>query len=226
MQFTYYGQSCFSITVAGKKILFDPFITPNPLAKDIDITQIEADYLVISHGHADHIADGLTLARQTGALVISNWEIHEWFQKNGVHNTHPMNTGGEWQFEGFRLKCVVAHHSSSLPDGSYGGNPLGFILHTIEGAFYYSGDTALTTDMQLIPLWADLKFALLPVGNNFTMGVSDALLAAGFIQCSKVIGVHFDTFDFITIDHEASKKEFADAGKELILPVIGATITL
>lgn len=226
MQFTYYGHSCFSVAVNGKHILFDPFISYNELATAINIASIPADYFLLSHGHADHTADCLAIAQRTGAKVVTNWEIHEWLNKNGVVNTHPMNTGGQWDFGDFRVKCVVAQHSSSLPDGSYGGNPMGFIIYTDAGNFYYSGDTALTLDMQLIPRWAKLNFAVLPIGDNFTMDAADALGCAEMIQCRQVIGVHYDTFGYIKINHGAAIQKFAEAGKKLTLVPIGQTVTL
>ena len=226
MKLTFYGHACFSVEVNNKKLMFDPFIIPNELAKHINIADIEADYILLTHGHSDHIADCVTIAQATGAKVICNFEIHEWLNKNGVQNTHPMNTGGRWDFEDFEVKCVVAQHSSSLPDGSYGGNPMGFIIFSEEGSFYNSGDTALTMDMQLIPKWAKLNFAVLPIGDNFTMGPSDAVEAAKMINCNEILGVHYDTFGYIVIDHEKTKKMFADAGLTLHLPGIGKTISL
>ena len=226
MELTYYGQSCFSVSVAGKNILFDPFITPNELAKHIDINSIEADYIFLSHGHADHIADCISIAKRTGAQVVAAFEIHQWLNAKGVANTHPMNTGGEWTFDFGTVKCVVAHHSSGLPDGSYGGNPMGFVFNTNEENFYYAGDTSLTLDMQLIPRWVDLNFCLLPIGNNFTMGVSDAIMAADFVKCPVIIGLHYNTFGFIKIDSEKAIKDFKAAGKTLLLPQIGQTIEL
>ena len=226
MKLTFYGHACFSVEVNNKILMFDPFISPNELAKHINIADIEADYILLTHGHSDHIADCVTIAQATGAKVICNFEIHEWLNKNGVQNTHPMNTGGKWDFEDFEVKCVVAQHSSSLPDGSYGGNPMGFIIFSEEGNFYNSGDTALTMDMQLIPKWAKLNFAVLPIGDNFTMGPSDAIEAANMINCSEILGVHYDTFGYIVIDHEKTKKLFADAGLKLHLAEIGKTISL
>lgn len=226
MKFTYYGHSCFSVEIRGKKLLFDPFITPNELAKDIHIADIDADFILQSHGHVDHISDCITIAQATGATVICSWEIHEWLFKKGVNNTHPMNTGGSWNFGDFLVKCTAAQHSSGLPDGSYGGNPLGFIVYTDEGNFYYSGDTALTLDMQLIPQWAKLNFAVLPVGDNFTMGYEDAARAAGWLNCKNIIGVHYDTFDLIKIDHEKAKKAFSEDGRKLHLLRIGETISI
>ena len=226
MKLSYYGQSCFSVEIAGKKILFDPFITYNDLAKHIDVNSIEADYIFLSHGHSDHIADCISIAKRTGAKVVGSWEVHEWLNKQGIENTHPMNTGGKWKFDFGTVKCVVAHHSSSMPDGSYGGNPMGFVVTSAEGNFYYAGDTALTLDMQLIPRCARLDFAVLPIGDNFTMDVADAIIASDFAQCQRVVGVHYNTFGFIKIDTEKAKAQFKAAGKELLLPEIGETINL
>lgn len=226
MTFTYYGHACFVIEVQKTKILFDPFITGNPLAKHIDIDSITADYIVISHAHADHILDAESIAIRTGAKVISAFEVNEWLQAKGVNNTHPMNIGGTWDFDSFRIKCVTAQHSSAFPDGSYGGNPMGFIIYAGDESFYYSGDTALTMDMQLIARWANLSFAILPVGDNFTMGIDDALLAAEMVATQKIIGVHFDTFGYITINHEQCIEKAKAAGIELVLPTIGESISL
>ena len=225
MKLTYYGHSCFSVSVGGKNLLFDPFITLNELANGmVDVDTIEADFILLSHGHQDHIADCVRIAARTGAKVICAWEIHEWLAKQEVTNTHPMNTGGKWNFGPFTVKCVVAQHSSGLPDGSYGGNPMGFIVTSAEGNFYYSGDTALTLDMQLIPRWAKLNFAVLPIGDNFTMDAVDAAACAGMIACKIVVGVHYDTFGFIKIDPATAQKAFADAGAELKLVKIGDTV--
>jgi L-ascorbate metabolism protein UlaG (beta-lactamase superfamily) len=226
MNLTYYGHSCFLVEVNGQKILFDPFISGNELAKNISISDIQADYILLSHGHFDHTADCVAIAQATGAKVVCSWEIYEWLAKKGLTNLHPMNTGGKWNFGAFAVKCTAAQHSSSLPDGSYGGNPMGFIVLSEKGNFYYSGDTALTMDMQLIPRWAKIDFAVLPIGDNFTMDYTDAAEAAAMVQCNKVIGVHYDTFGFIKIDHEKAKAHFEAGGRELLLPEIGQTIAL
>jgi L-ascorbate metabolism protein UlaG (beta-lactamase superfamily) len=222
MTIKYYGHSCFGIEVADKHLLFDPFISPNELAKDIDVAAIPCDFMLISHGHNDHIADAVEIAKRTGCKVIAAWEITEWLGKQGIENVHPMNTGGSWQFDFGKVKCVVAQHSSGLPDGSYGGNPMGFVVETTEGVFYFSGDTALTLDMQLIPMTCPrLDFAILPIGSNFTMDYNDAVVAADFIQCDTIIGCHYDTFGYIKIDHDAAIAAFEAEEKTLVLPKIG-----
>jgi L-ascorbate metabolism protein UlaG (beta-lactamase superfamily) len=227
MKFTYYGHSCFAVEIRGKKVLFDPFITYNELAKGkVSAEEVEADYILVSHAHQDHIADLVPIAKRTGAKVVASYEITEWLGKQGIENVHPMNTGGKWSFNEFSLKCVVAHHSSSFPDGSYGGNPLGFIIYSEEGNFYYSGDTALTLDMQLIAGWVKLNFAVLPIGDNFTMDAADALKCSEMIGCREIIGVHYDTFGYIKINHEQVKQEFQDGGANLRLLNIGETVTL
>jgi L-ascorbate metabolism protein UlaG (beta-lactamase superfamily) len=220
---TYYGHSSFSVKVGGKNLLFDPFITSNPLAKSVDVMKIRPDFILISHGHEDHIADAIELARYTDAMVISNFEVCTWLQKKGIKRIHPMNHGGWAMFEFGPVKYVNAIHSSTMPDGSPGGNPGGFIVETSEGNFYYSGDTALTMDMKLIGEFTRLKFAVLCIGSNFTMGVDDAVRAADFIRCKEVLGVHYDTFPPITIDHNTAKEKFQAAGKNLYLLPIGAS---
>ena len=225
MRYTYYGQSCFAVEMNGKRLLFDPFISPNELAKHIRLEEVQADYILISHGHADHVADGVALAKQNNATVVAAFEVANWFQQQGVEKTHPMNTGGKRSFDFGTVRCTNAIHSSVMPDGRYGANPMGFLV-TGETNFYYSGDTALTMDMQLVPRWASIDFAVLPIGDNFTMGYEDAIIAAEFIQCKNIVGVHYDTFGYIKIDHDKVKQAFADAGLNLFLPAIGETIEL
>ena len=227
MNLTYYGHACFGVNVGGKNLLFDPFIRYNELAKNIDINIVPADYILISHGHEDHVADAIEIAGRTGATIVSNYEVVSWFQAKGVKKGHPMNHGGKWKFDFGTVKYVSAIHSSVLPDGAYGGNPGGFVVETGEGNFYYSGDTALNMDMQLIPMTCGkLNVALLPIGDNFTMGIDDAIIASDFVKCDKIIGVHYDTFGYIKIDHESAIKRFKDKGKELLLLNIGQTIAL
>lgn len=227
MKITYYGHACFGVNIAGKNLLFDPFITGNELAKHIDIDSIPADYILLSHGHFDHVADVMSMATRTGAAIVAGFEVGEWFEKKGAQKVHLMNHGGKWNFKFGSVKLTAAVHSSSMPDGSYGGNPNGFVVQTTEGNFYYSGDTALTMDMQLIPLTCgQLNVALLNLGDNFTMGIDDAIIASDFVKCDKVIGLHYDTFGYIKINHEEAKQKFAAKGKELTLLNIGETIDL
>ncbi len=217
MKLTYYGHSAFSVETGGRVLLFDPFITPNELAKNIDINQLRADFILVSHGHIDHVADVAAIANRTGAPVITNFEVANWFNGKGVEKTQPMNHGGSARFDFGRVKYVNAIHSSAMPDGVYGGNPGGFLVETAEGNFYYSGDTALTLDMKLIGESTPLKFAVLCVGDNFTMGPDDAIKAADFVNCKEVVGVHFDTFPPIRINHQEAISKFAAAGKRLHL---------
>lgn len=226
MKITYYGHACFSVQVGSRHLLFDPFITPNELARKVNVNAIPANYILVSHGHADHLLDAAAIAKRTGATVISNFEITVWFGKQGVSKTHPLNHGGACRFDFGRVKYVNAIHSSSLPDGSYGGNPGGFVVETAEGNFYYSGDTALTLDMKLIGESTRLNFAALPIGDNFTMGVADAIKAADWVGCNQVLGLHYDTFPPIKIDHAAAVQQFSQAGKKLHLPAIGASLNL
>jgi L-ascorbate metabolism protein UlaG (beta-lactamase superfamily) len=215
MKFTYYGQSGFSVEIKGKKILFDPFITHNPLAKHINLKSIQADYIFLSHGHGDHTADAIELAKQTNAMCVGSFEVANWLQSNAIEKVHPVNHGGPVPFEFGKVRSVNAIHSSSFNDGSYAGNPLGFVFTTDEGNFYFAGDTALTMDMQLIPRFAKLDFSVMPVGGNFTMNASDAIIAADFVQCDKVVGVHYNTFDLIKIDTEKAIADFKAAGNTL-----------
>lgn len=226
MKVTYYGHSCFLAEVKGKKLLFDPFISANELAKHISIADIEADYIFLSHAHEDHIADAEAIAKSTGAVIVSNYEIAMWYAAKGVTSYHPMNTGGKWHFDFGTVKCVHAVHSSSFPDGTYGGNPMGFIIQSDEKNFYYSGDTALTTDMQLVPTYAAIHFALLPIGDNFTMGPEDAAAAAKMVHTSTVIGIHYDTFGFIKTDHNKATDIFKSNNLTLLLPAIGETLNV
>ena len=224
MNITFYGHSCFGVEVNGKHLLFDPFISPNELANTIDVNTVKADYILISHGHQDHIEDTESVAKRTGAKVICNWEISVWLEKKGVENIRPMNIGGKVKLDFGNVKCVVAKHSSSLPDGTYGGNPMGFVIESTEGNFYYAGDTALTYDMKLIGDYRSINFAFLPIGDNFTMGVDNAMIACDFIKCNDIIGMHYDTFGYIVIDKEQAVSKFIQAGKKLTLLEIGSTL--
>lgn len=221
MNVTYYGHACFSVEIAGQHVLFDPFITSNPLARAIDIKKIPADLILISHGHDDHLGDAVEVAKRTKATIVANFEVAEWLGGKGAPKVHAVNPGGAFDFGVGRAKSVVAIHSSSLPDGTYGGIPSGFVVESSEGNFYYSGDTALTCDMKLIGETTRLKFAVLCIGGNFTMAADDALRAAEFIQCREIIGVHYDTFPPIKINHASARETFKAGGRTLHLLQIG-----
>ncbi|MEY2563395.1 MAG: hypothetical protein QOH88_1588 [Verrucomicrobiota bacterium] len=224
MKFTYYGHACFSVVAGGKTLLFDPFVSPNPLAEKIDVKKIEADFILVSHGHEDHVADVVAIAGRTGATVIAPYEVGSWFESKGVKKVQAMNHGGAAKTDFGRVKLTSAIHSSSMPDGSYGGNPCGFVVESRDGNFYYSGDTALTADMKLIAEQTELSFAVFPIGDFFTMGIEDALRAAEFVGVSKFVGVHYDTFPPIKLDRAAALKAARSAGRQLLLPAIGETI--
>lgn len=226
MEFTFYGHACFSVKANGANILFDPFISPNEKASHINVDEISADAILISHGHEDHVADVTSIAQRTGAKLVSNFEIINWFAGKGIENGHPMNHGGNWSFDFGDVKYVNAVHSSVMPDGTYGGNPGGFIVKTEGKTFYYAGDTALHMDMKLIGEYEKLDYAVLPIGDNFTMGIDDAVIASDFIKCDRIIGLHYDTFGYIEIDHSEAKRKFSEKGKELILLEIGQTIEI
>ncbi len=224
MKVTYYGHSCFELDINNIRVLLDPFITPNELASEIDVTGIQPDYILLSHGHGDHTADVEYFGRETDAMIISNYEVVQWFAGKGLSNGHGMNIGGSWKLPFGKVKMVNAVHSSSMPDGSYGGNPAGFIIEAENKFFYYAGDTALHMDMKQIKEDVALDLAFLPIGDNFTMGIEDAVKAAKYCGASKVIGMHYDTFPPIEIDHEAAKEAFKNAGIELILMSVGETL--
>lgn len=226
MKITYLGHASLSIEAHGKTILVDPFITGNELAKDIDINTLEADYILITHAHEDHILDVAAIAKRTGAILISNFEIISHFEKKGLKG-HPMNIGGSWKFDFGKIHMVNALHSSSFPDGSYGGNPCGFVLQTKHHKIYIAGDTALSLDMKLIPkMIGYVDLAILPIGDNFTMGVKSALKACDYLECKKVLGYHYDTFGYIKIDKIKAINRFAKKRKELNLLPIGDSLKL
>lgn len=226
MKITFYGHSSLALEIGGKHILVDPFISGNPLVNGkIDINDLKADYILLTHAHEDHTLDAEAIAKNTGAVIVSNFEIATYYEKMGV-KVHPMNHGGKWNFDFGTVKYVVAMHTSSFADGTYGGQPGGFVIEGERKNIYIAGDTALTMDMKLIPLYTKLDLAILPIGDNFTMDVDDAIIASDFVECDKVMGVHFDTFGFIEIDHDEAKKKFYDAGKDLMLFNVGESFEL
>ena len=227
MKLKYLGQSCFEFELNGHKCLFDLAISANPLAKGIiNPAELKPEYILLSHGHGDHVADVESIALANGSKLLSNYEIVSYYGSKGIEG-HPLNHGGKFDFPIGTVKYVNAVHSSVLPDGTYGGNPGGFVIWNDDCSFYFAGDTALTMDMKLIPMTCPkLDFAILPIGDNFTMGYEDAIIASQFIDCNKIVACHFDSFGYIEIDHDKVKAAFEKAGIEIILPAVGQEINV
>lgn len=226
MQITFLGHASLLIHVENKILLVDPFISGNDKTKGIvDIATLDPDYILITHAHQDHILDVEEIGRKSGAIIVSNYEIAMHFEKKGL-KAHPMNHGGQWDFDFGKVKYVNAIHTSSFPDGSYGGQPGGFLLSAGGKEVYIAGDTALTLDMKLIPMSTKLDLAVLPIGDNFTMGIDDAVRAAEFVECDEILGYHYDTFGYIEIDHAVANNTFQKAGKKLHLLEIGESTTV
>ena len=225
MKITFLGHACLQIELKNKILIVDPFISGNPKNDKIEVNGLKADYILITHAHQDHTLDVEAIAKQTGATLISNYEIITHYGAKGIQG-HPMNHGGSYDFDFGTLKYVNAIHSSSFADGTYGGQPGGFILSAEGKSIYIAGDTALTYDMKLFGEEFDLNLAILPVGDNFTMGYIDALKASQFLNCNRVMGYHYDTFGYIEIDHDTVANYFIDHGVTLELLKIGEAITL
>ena len=195
IELIWYGHAAFALNVGGALVLVDPFLTGNSLAP-ISADAVAADYILVTHGHGDHIGDTVAIAKRTGALVISNFEICNWLQAQGVPHTHAQHIGGGFQHPFGHLKLTIAHHGSSLPDGSCGGAPCGLLLTAENKKIYLAGDTGLFYSMRLIGE-EGINLAALPIGDNFTMGPDDALRAIRLIEPQVVIPIHYDTFDVI-----------------------------
>jgi L-ascorbate metabolism protein UlaG (beta-lactamase superfamily) len=215
IKITWYSHACFLIETQQAKLLIDPFISDNHLSPQ-KADQIEADYILVSHGHGDHLGDTVNIARRTGATVISNYEIQTWLISQGVENAHPQHIGGGFDYPWGRVKLTIAQHGSALPDGSYGGNPCGFLLYLEGKKIYHACDTGLFYDMKLIGE-EGIDLAILPIGDNFTMGPDDALRAVKLIEPKQAIPIHYDTFDVIKQDPHAWAKRVE---KETIAKVI------
>ena len=226
MKITFLGHATLLIKTKLTTILVDPFITGNSQAKDIvNVEDLNPDYILLTHAHQDHVLDVEIIAKKSNAIIVSNFEIATYYENKGF-KVHPMNHGGSWNFDFGKLKYVNAIHTSSFADGTYGGQPGGFILTADDKNIYIAGDTALHMDMKLIPYTYTLDLAILPLGDNFTMGVDDAILASDFVECDTVLGYHYDTFGYIKIDHEAAKAKFENEEKKLHLLEIGKSILI
>jgi L-ascorbate metabolism protein UlaG (beta-lactamase superfamily) len=198
IELTWFGHAALQLDVDGTILLVDPFLTGNPAASTT-AAAVKADYILVSHGHGDHVGDTVAIAKRTGATVISNFEIINWFIAKGVRKTHAQHLGGGHRYPFGHLKLTLALHGSALPDGTYGGNPAGFLLTAGGKKIYIAGDTGLFGDMSLIGD-EGIDLAVLPIGDNFTMGPDDALRAIRLIRPKHVVPVHYDTFDLIAVD--------------------------
>ncbi len=201
VKITWLSHAAFLLETAGTKILIDPFITGNPLSP-VTADSVEADYILVSHGHGDHVGDTVEIAKRTGATVVANFEIANWLGEKGVEKVHPQHIGGGFDYPWGRVKLTIAHHGSQLPDGSYGGNPCGFLLYIEGRKIYHACDTGLFYDMKLIGE-EGIDLAILPIGDNFTMGPDDALRAVKLLEPKNVLPIHYDTFDLIAQDPDS-----------------------
>ncbi len=208
----YHGHSFVELQLREKKILIDPFISGNPLC-DITIDKAKCDHIVLTHGHGDHIGDTADIAAKFNAQVIATFELAEYFAKLGT-SVHHMNLGGSHNFPFGNLKLTIAHHSSSTPDGVYAGDPAGVVIDSGGTVIYHAGDTALFYDMKLIGEMHKINYALLPIGDNFTMGIDDAVKAAEFLNADTVIPVHYNTFDMIKADEGEFARKIESIGRK------------
>jgi len=222
---TWYSHACFLIETDKARLLVDPFITDNPLSP-VKADEMQVNFILVSHGHGDHVGDTVSIAKQTGAMVISNYEIQNWIVSQGVENVHPMHIGGGFDFPWGRVKLTIAQHGSALPDGSYGGNPCGFLFYIDGKKIYHACDTGLFYDMKLIGE-EGIDLAILPIGDNFTMGPDDALRAVKLIEPKQVVPIHYDTFDVIKQDpHTWAVRVEKETSAQVKVMTPGESVTL
>ena len=222
---TYHGHATWVIETKGTTILIDPFFTGNSQAS-VTAGDVRANFIILTHAHGDHYGDTVEIAKRTGATLISNFEIVNYCQKHGVANAHPLHLGGGHTFPFGRVKLTVAHHGSSFPDGTYGGNPAGVVVEFEGKRLYDAGDTALFSDMSLIGQ-PGLDVALLPIGDNFTMGPDDAAVAAKLLRARTVIPEHYNTWPVIAQDPEAFKRKVEGSTEsKVVILKSGGTFTV
>ena len=239
MQLTYLGHSAFILESSGVKLLFDPFLSGNPVAEAANITSQtllkqhpNLTAICLTHAHADHVGDSVFISQTAQIPVVANYELAAWVGAQQTNaQTQPLahfgiNMGGVVMFGDVAVKMVPAAHTSSLPSGAYGGVAAGFVVRSPNFCVYISGDTGLTADMKLIGEIEKPDIAVLCVGGHFTMGYEDAAIACGLLGVEKAVGVHFDTFGPIAIDHQVANSHFASLGKQLMLPQVGQVLVL
>jgi len=214
MRLTYFGHSTFLLSENSVNVIIDPFLSGNPQRENLDF-ETKIDYILVSHGHPDHIGDTISLAKKYGSKVISIFEIVNFLNSKGVNDTIPMNIGGKVELEFGFVKMVAAIHSSSILDSGqtfYGGVPAGFVIKFYDKIVYFAGDTALTYDMKIIGDMYDVDVALLPIGGHFTMDTEEALIAVDFIKPDIVIPMHYNTWPIISADAENFIKRCKEKG--------------
>jgi L-ascorbate metabolism protein UlaG (beta-lactamase superfamily) len=223
----YLGHSCFLVSTPKAKILIDPFLTGNPQAA-AKAEDIRCDYILVSHAHADHYGDAISIAQRTGATMIAAYELALHAGAQGA-KVHPMGCGGGKDFEFGRVQLTIAHHTSSV-DGPHGAvalaAPVGFLIHTEGKTIYFAGDTALTTEMQLLGARHRIDLALLPIGDNFTMGPEDAAEAVRMLQPKLAVPMHYNTFDLIRVDPEIFVRAAVKHGCKAEVVPPGGTLAL
>lgn len=225
LTFTFHGHACFTLQSDDATLLFDPFITDNPMAK-VTADDLAADFILISHGHFDHLPDAAAIAKRTGATVIGTFEVASWIGGQGVEKVHGMQPGGSFKFPFGRVKLTVAHHGSMLPDGSYGGVATGLIVDIGGQRVYYTGDTALTMDMKLYGE-EGIDVLILPIGDNYTMGPEDALRCVKFVAPKVVIPIHYNTWPPIAQNAAAfAQAVAAETGARCLVAAVEETMSL
>jgi len=220
---TFLGHAAFLLEGSKARIIIDPFLTGNPLAKTKP-EDVQVDYVIVTHGHGDHLGDAIEIAKKNNATIISNYELVTYCQNKGVEKVHPLHIGGGFNFPFGRVKLTIAHHGSVTPDGVYGGNPAGVLVTMDDRILYHAGDTGLFYDMKLIGEMNKIDVALLPIGDNFTMGIDDAVKATEFLQPGLVIPYHFKTFDVIEVDPQEFASKVNQKGFKSRVLEVGESI--